>query len=892
MRSALRNSRPVSGANRIAAVALAILAGASVWVSLGIVAVTSAATMGRIAAMPPWWWLAGLAAAAGSIAMVMGLTMSRAWPLSLCVLLWLPYLPGRVPAALMMWQGPLEGVVWLAMVIGMLAPSLPDWLAVQRVAVDPRRAPWVAGGLLAVVSLAAFGSVRQVIPGGDEPHYLVIAQSLLIDGDLRIENNHARGDYLSYFAGRLRPDYMTRGADAQIYSIHSPGLPALILPAFALAGYPGAVITVALLAALASVLTWQAAWILSASVSGAWVGWAAVFLSSPFLFHAFTIYPDGPAALPVIAAVWVLVSLEAGRLVSRPALWMVGAGLAALPWLHTRFALIAVAAGLCLVARQAVRDHRRASLTALLLVPAVAAAAWFGYFWSIWRTVNPAAPYGAETGAAVAYIGRGLTGLLVDQQFGLLPAAPIYACAMIGALALARTRPRLAGELALIAVPYVVVTASYAMWWGGISSPARFLVVLTPLAALPIAAWWPRQPAAARMLTLLLLLISVAAVWPRAWVDGGRLLYSDRSGYDLVLGWAAQTIDLPLAFPSVHRDGTGGALRDAGVWLIVGLVLVAATRALAARAATAGLWTLVVWAAALGLMGSATVVWARHGDRVVTPSRSQVAALHALRHDWLATLVRLRPFRILPAGEFLRQAAFSTADRLPPRAGDPTLFRAADLPAGDYELLMSGVAPAGESAMVLGRNDAPIERWSLDGRGPASVAATFRLPVDVASLAIRGDGRGDRAAIGLRLRAAGLADPVNKDGRRATRAARYGRARVFVFDERAYLEPAGFWTRADGLATLVIDTDAPDEVSGRLMLVRAGAVATSVELSVGAWSTRLSLAAGQQESVRLPPLNGSRAWALTIHSGPGFRPSQVDPASDDVRLLAAWVELP
>lgn len=869
-----------------------MLGGASVWISLGTVAVTNASTMGRIAALPPLWWLAVLAVAGAAIAAAARLSASQAWPLSLSALLWVPYLPGPVPAVFLVWQGPLEGVVWIGIVAG-LGATLPlsRWWPATRAVADPQMAPWVAGAALAVVALAVFVSVRPVLPGGDEPHYLVITQSLLLDGDLRIENNHTRGDYLSYFAGRLRPDFMRRGADGEIYSIHSPGVSALVLPGFALAGYLGTVATLVLAAAFASALTWHVAWLLSASVAGAWVGWAAVFLSSPFLFHAFTIYPDGPAALVVITAAWLLVRLDAGQAVPQTPLWMVGAALAALPWLHTRFAIIAGAMGLCLAARLLTRENRRSALTALLAVPVVAAAAWFGYFWMIWNTPNPAAPYGADAGAAIAYIGRGLTGLLVDQQFGLLPAAPIYACAIVGVMALARARPRLAGELALIIVPYVIVTASYAMWWGGISSPARFLVALTPLAALPIAAWWPRQSAASRALTLLLLLISVLAVWPRAVVDAGRLLYGDRTGYDLTLGWAAQAADLALAFPSVHRDAAGGALRDAAVWLFAGLLVIAVARILASRMAPAARWTVVMWSAAMALMGGATVVWARHGDRVVTPSRSQVAALQSAGRGWQTTFLHLRPYRRLPADEFLAQAAFATTDRLPPRAGDPTLLRAAAVPAGDYVLLVAGET-AGEASLVLGRNDGPIDRWPLDGPAAAPVAGTLRLPVDVASLSIRGDGRTDQAAVRLRLRPTALARPVNPDGRRAIRAARYGRARVFAFDERVYLEPTGFWTRADGVASLVVDPDAPADAPGHPLIVRAGAAATSVELMVGAWTTRLSLAAGQQELVQLPPLNGTRAWALTIRSGPGFRPSAVDPASDDVRQLAVWVELP
>ena len=80
-----------------------------------------------------------------------------------------------------------------------------------------------------------------LFPAGDEPHYLVIAQSLWRDGDLKIENNHTRRDYSEYFAPDLEPHYLTRGADGEIYSIHPIGMPVLIAPVYAAGGYRGVV---------------------------------------------------------------------------------------------------------------------------------------------------------------------------------------------------------------------------------------------------------------------------------------------------------------------------------------------------------------------------------------------------------------------------------------------------------------------------------------------------------------------------------------------------------------------------------------------------------------------------------------------------------------------------
>src|SRR5581483_7161472 len=119
--------------------------------------------------------------------------------------------------------------------------------------------------------------------------------SLLVDHDLQIENNHRRGDYRAYFPGELRPDYLRRGTNEQIYSVHAPGLPAIVAPVFALFGYPGVVVFLTLVAAAATALAWSTAFRVTGSPTAAWFGWAAVALSEPFFVQSFMVYPDAPA---------------------------------------------------------------------------------------------------------------------------------------------------------------------------------------------------------------------------------------------------------------------------------------------------------------------------------------------------------------------------------------------------------------------------------------------------------------------------------------------------------------------------------------------------------------------------------------------------------------------
>lgn len=875
---------------------LAALAGASAWLSLGVMAVVDPANGARVAALPPVWLLGTLMAAAAGMAWMVRLPLHRAWPLAIAGLVWLPFVPGRVPDAFLMWHGPLEAAVWFAVAAGLVFGGPAGWArGVAVVGGNPKRAPWLAGVLAAACYGAGAVHIAERIPNGDEPHYLVITQSLLLDHDLRIQNNHERGDYTSYFQGELRPHYLRRGTDGQIYSVHAPGISLLVLPGFALAGYSGAVATVIVCTAVASVLAWQVSWLLTASALSAWIAWASVFLTTPYFFHGFTIYPDGPGGMLTMIGVWLLVQLALARPVSGVALVLTGASLSALPWFHTRFAVLAGVLGLLIGLRLSAGPGGAGRLLRFATAPVLSVCAWLGFFWIIWGVPDPAAPYGGNTQLAVGQIWRGASGLLFDQQFGVIASAPIYAVALAGIAALARRHLRLAIELVLIVGAYGAAASSYAMWWGGVSAPARFVAAVLPVLAVPIAWWWRSRPSVpARALTLILLSASVLGVVPRVEVEHGAMVYNDRNGYDLLLDWAARSVNLPMAVPSVHRGALSGAQADAAVWLGFGLCVAAVAWILAWRRVQrpAAVWTALSLTTAAAVMGASTVVWARHGVAGVTPDSSQLTFLRSWNPDWQSARFLLRPLGPLSVAALSSRIEVATTTRGARSTVPGELFGASALPAADYEVVTDGARNAsGELAVRIGRTDQLTERWSLSDRPSGLTGLLLRLPVAVHSVVVRGDGDAQASVSKLTLRLKQLRRSAMADVPYALKAARYGRVRVFFMDAAAFVEPAGFWTRGAEATTLVMDTDDAPAPGGLTINLRSGPVPASVAVSAGDWSRSLTFAPNERREVVLPPPAG-QSWVVTIATGAKFSPRDLDPRNKDFRRLGVWVDFP
>ena len=325
---------------RLAPVGAALVAALAAWLSQGTIGFAAADGL-RLALVPVSFGAFLLALIAALMVILLWRAGASLRPLALLALLALPWLPFPVPAAFLLWVRPFSLLIWVAVLLSMAA-SLPNRSRLPAaVATRPRT---FAGVLAAAIFAFSAWRAAPMIPGGDEPHYLIITQSLLIDHALTIDDVHRRGDYRAYYPTELQPHVQMRGKNGRIYSVHAPGLPALVAPAFVLGGYHAVVGFLILIAAAGSALAWHVGWLATRRTDAAWFGWAAVTLPVTAIFQSFTIYPDGVGGVLTLTGLWALLRADdeskSGETRLRP--WLLhGAALALLPWLHSRFAVLA-----------------------------------------------------------------------------------------------------------------------------------------------------------------------------------------------------------------------------------------------------------------------------------------------------------------------------------------------------------------------------------------------------------------------------------------------------------------------------------------------------------------------------------------------------------------------
>ena len=360
---------------------------------------------------------------------------------------------------------------------------------------------------------------------GDEPHFLLAAESITADGDVDLTDEYADRSYTAWYPFALEPDGVPTAG--RIHEPQGVGFPLVIAPAYALGGPALVELFLAAVAALGFVL---AALLARRVVAEPWATAGAVLVGASPVAVAYgaTVSPELLAgALLCGAALLALRVRENLRAVDALASATL---LAVLPWLGSEY-LVPAAPILVALVRWSLR--RRRGIVGLLCAEIVIGSlvAYVSVNRALYGGFTPDAALGpgkTATGAdsVLGHLERvpRLVAMWLDRDDGLLRWAPLLALAFLGVWLLLRSRRdglsrvipervdvEAAAALALAVCAGQILVAAFAVpSLSGDWFPGRHLAAALPCAA-ALCAWGLRHaPRTGRALAALTLL---ATAW-------------------------------------------------------------------------------------------------------------------------------------------------------------------------------------------------------------------------------------------------------------------------------------------------------------------------------------------------------------------------------------------
>jgi hypothetical protein len=371
---------------------------------------------------------------------------------------------------------------------------------------------------------------------GDDPHYQMIAHSLVFDRDIDLSNDYSDKTNL-VGAGTLEPEaHAIPGKDGRLRPVHDIGLPVLFAPYFAVAYWVAEhspewlspslmararlnpplvlrhLLSLAMIAltGLLAVLLFRICRPAFHSHAPA-LSWILLFiLSPPLLSHAYLFFTELPTAL-LVTACWLTLHTPFHQ--SRLRTVLLGAGVGFLLLLHIRnVGLVLGLTALCMGRIWAL--ERRAENAMCFLAPIVVfglvrTAVNVAFWGSLVTSPHTGLVLPAGVAATTTEVIARVLGLLVDQEHGLLAYAPIYVLVLPGFFLLRKTDKKSLSEACLIVlaylVPILVPSLNRHGWDGGWSPAARFLVPIAPIlivVGLRYLSRLPRIPVAIAVLCL------------------------------------------------------------------------------------------------------------------------------------------------------------------------------------------------------------------------------------------------------------------------------------------------------------------------------------------------------------------------------------------------------
>lgn len=395
------------------------------------------------------------------------------------------------------------------------------WRSAPRI--DDGHIVRVLAGVLLVTELVLVPyTTLAIAPEADEPHYLILAQSLAFDRDVDLTNNYRPESYQTFYPGVLR-DVHAIEVGPKLYPIRDLGLPIVAALPFALAGRPGVLVLLAVVAAVVVAQIYRLLRELDISPQIAVAATALAGLSHPFHAYSTQIYPE---IFLTLLGILTIRLLRRGTSMSIRDAALASTLIALLPWFTTRAWFFGAGLAACLAAFTLLPaltspHDRRAALyrAAAAVAPGLAiVAALLAFNWSLFELAIPGAGFYLVSDQQQVLNDApwlGAAGLLFGRVFGLVGRAPIYLVAFVGIAPLLLRMRRHGPAVAALVVSWTahfLFIASLEHWHSDWSPPSRNLVATIPLLVVAVAIGF-ETIAHSRRRSILFLPVAAAAGW-------------------------------------------------------------------------------------------------------------------------------------------------------------------------------------------------------------------------------------------------------------------------------------------------------------------------------------------------------------------------------------------
>ncbi len=260
---------------------------------------------------------------------------------------------------------------------------------------------------------------------GDEPHFIMITQSIVEDGDFDLKNNINNKTYFKYLPVNIQAHSINH--KGKYLSYHMPGVSFLLIPFYFLFNLIGGIIPPQLYFRLAASII-NAFFALSLfyllklefpdkNITGFWLLFISTF---PLIFHSVHLYPELPSATLMISAFIFAFSNKKKYLLS-------GLSLSLIPWFHVKYYPALIVIGLVIFFKL-LKEKNIKHFIQFFIFPALSFILLMTFCKTLYGSFNPANIFPKQNYFAIpiSIKIRALLAYFFDQRDGLLFYTPIF----------------------------------------------------------------------------------------------------------------------------------------------------------------------------------------------------------------------------------------------------------------------------------------------------------------------------------------------------------------------------------------------------------------------------------------------------------------------------------